>query len=115
MDHAKLVYCSGGVIWDVILDLRVGSPTYAQYASLELTAESGNMCYIPSGFAHGFCVLSEQATVHYKTTSLYSPQHDQGVRWDSAGIEWPCNSPVLSERDQQLVTLAEFQSPFHYD
>ena len=115
MAQDKLVYCTQGRIWDVLLDLRRGSPAFEQHASLELTAERANLSYIPVGVAHGFCVLSETACVHYKVTSVHAPGRDAGVRWDSAGIDWPVSDPIISSRDQDLPVLADFLSPFRFD
>ncbi len=113
-DHAKLVYCVAGRVQDAVVDLRVGSPTEGRHALVELSAETGNMVYIPSGLAHGFCVLSDSATLVYKVTSVHSPEHDAGIRWDSAGIPWAVTAPILSERDRQHPGLAGFASPFSY-
>lgn len=113
-EHAKLVYCVQGAVLDVALDLRRGSPTYGQHLCFELSAQNGHMLYLPPGLAHGFCTLGEEAVMLYKVTSAYAPQHDSGVRWDSAGIAWPAAAPVLSARDQGFAGLAEFDSPFVY-
>lgn len=115
MDHVKMVYCVEGEVLDVVVDLRVGSPTYGHYALFELSAAKANSIYIPKGMAHGFCVLSEQATMVYKVGSVYSPAHDAGVRWDSAGIPWPTTEPVLSARDESFSPLDKFISPFSYE
>jgi len=112
--HAKLVYCVHGAVQDVALDLRRGSPSYGRHLSLELSAANGHMLYLPAGLAHGFCTLGDSAIMQYKVTSAYAPQHDSGIRWDSAGIAWPLAAPLLSERDQHFATLAQFDSPFTY-
>jgi dTDP-4-dehydrorhamnose 3,5-epimerase len=114
-DHVKMVYCVQGEVFDVVLDLRVGSPTYGQVASFQLTAEKANLIYVPRGLAHGFCAVSDVATLIYKVSTLYSPEHDSGVLWSSIGIDWPPGSPVLSGRDQSLRPFSEFKSPFVYD
>jgi dTDP-4-dehydrorhamnose 3,5-epimerase len=113
--HAKLVYCVHGEVFDVVLDLRSGSPTYGETRSFTLSAEQGNALYIPAGMAHGFCATSELATLVYNVTSVYAPEHDDGVRWDSIGVEWPTASPLVSPRDAAFVALADFQSPFQHD
>lgn len=113
--HIKLVYCVDGVIQDAVLDLRRGSPTFGQHAVVGLSAEDGNMLYIPRGLAHGFCTLSETAVVVYKTTPSHAPEHDQGILWNSAAIPWAEGSPLVSERDRTHPPLANFQSPFTYD
>jgi len=114
MAHAKLVSCVQGRIQDAVVDLRQGSPTYGQYALTELSEEAGNVLYIPQGIAHGFCTLSETAVVVYHVSSVHSPEHDRGVRWDSADIPWAVNSPIMSDRDQSFPPLAAFASPFTY-
>jgi len=113
-DHAKLVYCVQGDVFDVVLDLRVGSPTYGQTASFRLSAEQGNYVYIPRGMAHGFCVTSTTATLVYKVTSVYTPASDTGIRWDSIGVDWPTDSPLVSDRDAGLASFSDFVSPFVY-
>lgn len=112
MDHAKLVYCVSGTVFDVFLDIRRGSPTFGEHRSLTLAAETGNAIYLPAGIAHGFTPLSESATLVYNVTSVYSPSHDRGIAWDSAGITWPVESPIVSRRDSEHPTLSEFDSPF---
>lgn len=113
-DHAKLVYCVAGRVQDAVVDLRAGSPTQGGHAVVELSADLGNMLYIPSGLAHGFCVLSESAALVYKVTTVHAPEHDAGIRWDSAGIPWAETAPVLSERDRSHPPLAALATPFVY-
>ena len=114
-DHAKLVYCISGRVLDVAVDLRVGSPSYGHCVIVELSAERGNMIYLPTGLAHGFCTHEEPATLVYNVTSVYQPESDTGIRWDSANIPWPLTNPLLSERDHSFSTLAEFESPFVFE
>jgi len=106
MRMAKLVQCLDGAIYDVIVDMREGSPTYKQWDAVELTGDNHWQLYVPAGFAHGFYVLSEYATVHYKQTALYDPAHERGVHWrdPGIGIEWPFdgNEPLLSPKDAGL-------------
>ncbi|MDP3858302.1 MAG: dTDP-4-dehydrorhamnose 3,5-epimerase [Stagnimonas sp.] len=111
-DHAKLVYCAAGAVQDVLLDLRVGSPTFGRYCTLTLSDENAHAVYIPSGVAHGFVGLQEPGLLVYNVTSEYAPTHDSGVRWDSFGFDWPVGQPVMSDRDRAFPTLAEFESPF---
>lgn len=113
-DHVKLVYCTFGNVMDAVVDLRNGSPTYGQSAIFELSAEQANMVYIPQGLAHGFCALSEQTTMMYKVTTVYTPQSDRGIRWDSIGLNWPVISPIISSRDQNFMPFKEFRSPFEF-
>jgi len=113
-DHAKLVYCIAGSVEDMVLDLRVGSPTYGKTVMLEMSARKGNMIYLPKGLAHGFCTPNEQATLVYNVSSVYESEADSGIRWDSVGVHWPIQNPLLSNRDQSLPTFDEFKSPFDY-
>lgn len=113
-DHAKLVYVVAGKILDVVLDIRKNSPTYGKNVSVELSDDNKKSIYIPSGFAHGFCVLSDEATVVYMQTTMHSPRHDTGIRWDSFGMDWGIKSPIMSQRDREFSTLKEFESPFGY-
>jgi dTDP-4-dehydrorhamnose 3,5-epimerase len=112
MDHIKMVYCLKGEALDVVVDLRVGSPTYGQHAVFELSAVKANIIYIPKGMAHGFCALSENTVMVYKVSTVYSPEHDAGVLWDSLGIAWPTNEPIMSARDRSFPTFTQFESPF---
>lgn len=110
--HTKLVYCILGEVFDAVVDLRINSPAYGKYESFVLSDKVRNMIYIPPGCAHGFYVMSAQAILIYKTTAVYSQEHDSGIRWDSAGINWPDNHPLISERDKAFAALADFNSPF---
>lgn len=107
--QAKLVRCLRGRIWDVAVDLRRGSPTYGQWEGHELDDEAHRQLYVPVGFAHGFCVLSDIADVHYKLTSLYDPATEAGIAWDDpeVGVDWPVEQPQISERDRTAPRLAE--------
>jgi dTDP-4-dehydrorhamnose 3,5-epimerase len=107
--QAKLVRCVRGLIWDVAVDLRRDSPTYGQWEGYELDDVRHRQLFVPVGFAHGFCVLSEIADVHYKVSSYYDPETEAGIAWDDAavGIEWPLADPQVSERDANAPTLAE--------
>jgi dTDP-4-dehydrorhamnose 3,5-epimerase len=107
--QAKLVRCVRGRIWDVAVDLRPDSATYGEWEGHELDDESHHQLFIPKGFAHGFCVLSEVADVHYKVSSYYDPETESGIAWDDpdVGIEWPIAEPQVSERDATAPTLAE--------
>jgi dTDP-4-dehydrorhamnose 3,5-epimerase len=114
-DHVKLVYCVEGSALDAVVDLRRGSATFGRHAVFELSAEKANAVYIPRGLAHGFLVLSDEATLVYKVSAVHSPQHDTGIRWDSAGIQWPISNPIISLRDAALPALAELDSPFRHE
>ncbi len=114
MEQIKLVGCISGRILDVVVDVRVGSPTYGRHCAQELTSERGNLLYVPAGLAHGFCVLSQEASVLYRASQPYSPPSEGGIRWDSAGIDWPIRSPALSPKDNLLPALESFTSPFRF-
>jgi len=114
LDHTKLVCCLDGEVFDAVVDLRVGSPTYGCYQTFSLSAAKANMLYIPPGIAHGFAVMSDDALLLYKVTTVYSPEHDSGILWNSVGIPWPSSDPVISKRDKGFPPFAEFASPFTY-
>ncbi|TWI60648.1 dTDP-4-dehydrorhamnose 3,5-epimerase [Pseudoduganella lurida] len=113
-EHAKLVYCVRGAVFDAAVDLRQGSPTQGQHLTQELSEDNGCMLYLAPGVAHGFCALTDDALMVYKVTTVYAPDSDSGILWNSAGIDWPVTAPQLSARDQQFATLAQFASPFRY-
>lgn len=119
--HAKLVYCPAGEVLDAAVDLRVGSPSHGRHVTLRLSGDAGNMLYLPTGLAHGFLTLSDEALMVYNVTSGYAPAHDTGIRWDSAGIDWPLanlaggGAPLLSPRDAGFAAMADFASPFVFD
>ncbi|GAM11009.1 dTDP-4-dehydrorhamnose 3,5-epimerase [Geobacter sp. OR-1] len=113
-DLTKVVYALVGEAMDVLVDLRKGSPMFGRYAVCELDAAKANMVYIPSGVAHGFYARSEQVLMVYKVSAVYSPEHDSGIRWDSLDIPWPCNEPIISDRDRNLVPFESFESPFSF-
>jgi dTDP-4-dehydrorhamnose 3,5-epimerase len=118
---AKLVRCARGSIVDVVVDLRRGSPTYKQWEAVELDDEGMRELYIPVGFAHGFCVLSEVADVLYKQTAYYDPAVERGIAWDDPdiAIEWPLpvDQLIVSERDLKAPRLSEIAAelPFVFD
>jgi dTDP-4-dehydrorhamnose 3,5-epimerase len=117
---AKLVRCARGCILDVAVDLRRGSPTYGQWEGVELDDEHMRELYVPVGFAHGFCVLSDVADVLYKQTAYYDPAVERGIAWDDpeVGIEWPLPASELtvSERDAAAPRLSEIapELPFRW-
>jgi len=101
--QAKLVSCLQGKIWDVAVDIRPGSSTFGQWEAVILDDVSHHQLFIPVGFAHGYCVLSETALVHYKVSALFDPKTECSIRWNDPdfGIQWPIKNPILSLRDQQ--------------
>lgn len=111
-DQAKLVFVLHGRVLDAVVDLRSDSPTFGRSALFELTAEAARGLYIPRGFAHGFYVCDQPATFSYFIERPYAPAHDAGIRWDSAGIDWPDPDPILSDRDRKLPSFDAFTSPF---
>jgi len=115
--QAKLVMVLRGEMFDVALDIRKGSPTYGQWVGVVLSSKKWQMLYIPVGFAHGFCVLSEDANIIYKVTEDYAPELDRGIVWDDPeiGIRWPIEQPILSLKDARLPPLKEADNDFVYE
>jgi dTDP-4-dehydrorhamnose 3,5-epimerase len=111
----KIVYCIDGEVMDVVLDLRVDSPTYGKYEIFNLNDRLANILYIPIGLAHGFYTKSKTATMMYKVSKSYAPDYDAGIHWDSAEIPWPTKTPIISTRDSEFISLDKFQSPFIYN
>lgn len=107
--EAKVVRCTQGVVWDVIVDLRAGSSTYRKWFGIELSAGLHNALYVPEGFAHGFQTLTEDAEVLYMMSESYYPESARGARWDDPafGIEWPIADPTMSERDRNFPLLGQ--------
>jgi dTDP-4-dehydrorhamnose 3,5-epimerase len=107
--QGKLLAVLRGEIYDVAVDIRRGSPTFGRWVGVRLSDANGRQLFVPEGFAHGFCALSETADVLYKNTALYTPGDEFGVRWSDPrlAIAWPVAAPVLSPRDAALPTLAE--------
>lgn len=107
--QGKLVYVTRGAVWDVAVDLRRASPTFGQWHAEELSETNHRQMYLPPGFAHGFCVLSDVADFAYKCTSPYRPQDERTLQWDDPelGIAWPEVAPrILSAKDQQGIPLS---------
>jgi len=116
MAQGKLVSVVEGEIFDVGVDLREGSPTYGKWVGLTLNAEKKNMLYIPEGFAHGFCILSETAQLIYYCTQVYSPEHERGIIWNDKELDiaWPIENPILSDRDKDFQLLNQTDNNFSY-
>lgn len=114
--QGKLVSVSRGEIFDVAVDLRKGSPTYGQWVGELLSSANHRLLYVPAGFAHGFCTLSDEADVTYKVTSEYAPSADRGIRWDdgAVGVRWPIRQPILSPKDAALPSLGDADNNFEY-
>lgn len=107
--QGKLIRVVEGEIYDVAVDVRRGSPTFGRWMAVVLSAENFKQCYVPPGFAHGFCVTSADAQVEYKCTDLYDPASEIGIPWNdpTVGITWPIAEPFLSDRDQRHLPLQE--------
>lgn len=107
--QAKLIRVIAGEIYDVAVDLRRGSPSFGRSVGVVLSADNFRQCYIPTGFAHGFCVLSSTAEVEYKCSDVYDAADEFGIAWNDAAlaIPWPVTDPLLSDRDNRNPTLAE--------
>jgi len=110
--YKKIVTCLTGKIFDIIVDLRINSPTYGKYEYFLLDSYDHKSIYISEGFAHGFQVLSNEAYVSYKVSSFYNKEHDSGIMWNSLDIDWPVKNPVISARDQNFICFNDFKSPF---
>lgn len=115
----KLVRCTRGRVFDVVVDLRSGSPTYGRWIGAELSEDNGRQVFAPAGFAHGFVTLEPGSEVCYKVSAPYAPDCDGGVRWDdpALAIRWPLPPglrPILSPKDERLPLLNQFTSPFAY-
>lgn len=107
--QGKLVSCLKGAVYDVIVDINLNSKTFGKYLGVKLTGNNHKQIWIPPGFAHGFCVLSETADFIYKCTNHYDPDDEGGLLWNDPdiGIDWPIDQPILSEKDKVFPTLTE--------
>lgn len=116
--QAKLVRVTRGSIFDVAVDIRIGSPTFGRYVSAEVSAESWNQIFIPVGFAHGLVTLEPNTEVIYKVSTLYSPEHDKGVLWNDPTLEidWPINAvdAILSDKDRNQPMLSDLPAYFRH-
>lgn len=107
--QAKLVHVITGEIFDVAVDIRPGSATFGHWAGIHLSDKNKRQLYIPEGFAHGFCVLSDTAHFFYKCSDFYAPEDEGGIIWSDPdiGIRWPVENPIISEKDQQYPKLSD--------
>lgn len=107
--QAKLVSAVYGEIFDVAVDIRPGSSSFGKWVGVRLTAEEGRQVFIAEGFAHGFCVLSLRALVHYKCSDIYMPEDEGGILWsdEDIGIQWPVKNPLVSPKDRALPLLGQ--------
>jgi len=115
--QTKLIRVTAGAIYDVIVDIRKGSPTYGKWQGFILSAANKRQLLVPKGFAHGFCTLVPNTEVQYKVDEFYSPEHDRGISWNdpALGIDWPISAPILSEKDGKHPALAEAENNFIYE
>lgn len=113
--QGKLVRCGQGALFDVVVDIRTGSPTYGKWFGTILSAENGRQLWIPAGFLHGFASRVPDTEIVYKCTDHYAPECDGAVRWDSVGIDWGVSEPLLSEKDATSPLFSEFDSPFTWE
>ena len=114
-EQGKLVRCGHGRVLDILVDIRIDSPTYGRHVGVELSAENLSWVYVPVGFAHGFYTLEDDSEVFYKVTDYYAPNNDAGILWNDPDlrIDWPLDGePILSDKDVVLPRLKEFNSPF---
>ena len=107
--QAKLIQVIRGVIFDVVVDIRLGSPSFGHWAGVNLSDENKRQLFVPEGFAHGFCGLSEVSDVVYKCTGFYAPEDEGGILWSDpdVAIDWPVEKPLLSDKDSRLPCLAD--------
>ena len=112
--ETKLIRCIKGKILDVFVDLREGSDTFGKWDSIELSAENKKIVFIPRGFAHGFCTLSQESEVIYKVDNIYSKNHEVGLIWNDKDlkIEWPIKKPILSKKDANNIAFVEFVNKY---
>ena len=114
--QAKLVRCGRGLLFDVAVDIRKGSPTYGQWVGEELSFENGKQLFIPEGFAHGFITRTPDTEIIYKCNAYYAPESDGAILWDSCGIDWGFNgTPELSAKDANAPSFTSFDSPFTWE
>lgn len=115
--QTKLVRCGRGHLWDVAVDFRAGSPTFAQWVGVDLTPENGRQLLIPAGFLHGFVTRAPDTEILYKCSDVYAPECDGAVAWDDPeiSIDWGVSAPVLSDKDTRAPKLAEAPRPFAWE
>ena len=115
--QGKLICAVWGSLFDVAIDLRIGSPSYGKWVGVTLSRENRKMIWIPPGFAHGFLALEDDTEILYKTTGEYSQEKERGIIWNdpTIGIKWPFKNPLLSKRDRNLPTLDKAENDFHWE
>lgn len=112
--QTKIVRVLTGAIYDVAVDIRQGSPTYGEWVGVILSEENKRQLIVPKGFAHGFCTITANTNVLYKVDEVYSPEHDRGILWNDPdlNVDWPTNSPILSDKDKILPLFKTLQQQF---
>jgi dTDP-4-dehydrorhamnose 3,5-epimerase len=111
--QTKLVRCGRGALFDVAVDIRLGSPTYGEWIGEDLSFENGRQLLIPAGFLHGFVTREPMTEIIYKCSDYYAPESDGAVKWDSCGIDWGLSgAPILSDKDAAAIAFEAFESPF---
>lgn len=115
--QSKLIRVIRGEILNAVVDVRQSSPTYGQWMTVAISAESKKQLFVPKGFANGYCTLADDTDISYKVDNYYAPEHDRAFRWNdpAVGIEWPASDPILSERDRNAPVLAEVDSNLIYE
>lgn len=115
--QSKLVRVVTGAIYDIVVDIRKGSPTYGQWEGFILSEYNKRQLFVPQGFAHGFCTLTKNVNLLYKVDEYYSPDHDRGIAWDDPdlAINWPVSNPILSGKDSKQPTLHEADNDFTWE
>lgn len=113
-NESKLIRCIKGAVLDIYLDLRKDSPSFGRWETVELSEQNKKMLFLPRGFAHGFCTLTEVSEVVYKVDNFFSKDHDSGIRWNDPTLRmrWPVENPVISEKDMKLMTFDEFVNKY---
>jgi dTDP-4-dehydrorhamnose 3,5-epimerase len=117
MSQAKLIRVVRGSVLDIVVDLRSGSSTFGAHYSLELSGNNKKQLYVPEGMAHGFLTLEDNTCFVYKCTDYYSPDHDRTILWNDPelNIDWGCDAPIVSEKDQRGLSFNTFETPFKID
>ncbi|MFS1512895.1 dTDP-4-dehydrorhamnose 3,5-epimerase [Chengkuizengella sp. SCS-71B] len=115
--QTKLIRVVTGVILDIVVDIRKGSPTFSQWLGVILSEYNNRQLYIPKGFAHGFCTLTTNTTILYKVDEPFSSEDDRGIAWNDPdiGIEWPVSKPILSTRDEKHPLLKDIENNFYWE
>lgn len=116
-EQGKLVRCVSGEFLDIVVDIRHGSPTFGEWAAVEVSRANGRMVWVPQGFAHGLLSMKDETDVLYRVTAEYAPDYERTIRWDDPeiGLDLPVESPIIKDRDAQAPTLAEAENNFVWE